>query len=82
MGPAVADGNHRTVGRRPRDQLGGDHAVRAGTVVHDDRLPQSFIELLCDQPRDDVLSGAGGGRDDQPDRLVWEASLRHDQLRQ
>ena len=32
------------------DQFGGDHAIRAGAVVDDDRLAQHFRELEREKP--------------------------------
>jgi hypothetical protein len=58
-----------SVRRRLGDDLAGDHAARAGTVVDDDVLSPHFPQALREYARNDVGVAAGGEADDDPDRF-------------
>ena len=65
--------------RRLRRLAGRDQAVRAGTVLDDDRLPERFRELRRDLARADVRRAAGDGRYDdaqRPDRKLCSGDAR------
>ncbi len=57
------------VGRRLRDERRADHAGSPGPVVDDDLLAPQARQAIGEQPPDDVVSSAGGERDDVADRL-------------
>ena len=58
----------RSVWRCARSELAGKVAVRAGTVLHDDRLAKPHGQRLRNQPRNHVGGAAGGKRDQELDR--------------
>ena len=57
-----------TVGRRLRDRIGRDIAGRSRTILHDDRLAQSFGELGPHHAGERVDGPAGDEGDDDADR--------------
>jgi hypothetical protein len=61
-------GSTAAVGRRTRDELGGDDRVRAWPVVDDERLTRRGCHVLRDDARDDVGRPAGAEADDEPHR--------------
>ena len=65
-----------TVGRRVRGQLAGDHARRARSVVHHDRLLEGFGEMHGERAREDVGRAALRRRRDQADRTGGVVLLR------
>jgi hypothetical protein len=48
--------------------IGSNHRARAGAVLDDDRLPERFLQVRLQQPRQDVLCRAGLRRHDDADR--------------
>jgi hypothetical protein len=53
----------------PRDDVAADRAARARTVVHDERLPEPFLQLLSYHSRQAVSAAARRERDDDTNRL-------------
>ena len=68
-GPASRDEQRIAVWRRFGNVIGAHRAGRAGTVVHDDRLPERFGKFLRNRAPGDVDAAAGGIRYDDAQRL-------------
>ena len=60
------------VGRRRGDVLSRDVAAGARLVLDDDRLPNVFAELLCDEPGHGIGASTGGEADGQRDGAAGE----------
>ena len=54
LGPLKADEDRVTVRRRFGDQVGGEHAVCASSILHDDRGVGALLELLGEYATEDV----------------------------
>ena len=59
------------VGRRARNQLGGNCAVRAVAVLDDEGLAEPLRKPLREEPSDDVGSTAGDSADQKANRTRW-----------
>jgi hypothetical protein len=59
-----------SVGSGLRDRLGGDHAARAGAVLHHHGLAQTFGQFLRQDAGGDVGAAAGGKADKNLDGPV------------
>ena len=76
-GRGVGDQQQRVaIGLGLGNGIAGHHAAGAGLVVHDDRLPQRFAELLRDGARGQVRNAARAEGNDDPDRPRGKG-LRH-----
>src|SRR5262249_37060440 len=64
------------VRRRVRRAFRPDMARGACAVVDDELLTERFIELGCDEARDDIDARSGWERGDYPHRLAWIALPR------
>jgi hypothetical protein len=61
-----------TVGRGLRRDLGADHPVGAGAIVHYDLLLESLIQLGLQDPRDEIGRAARREAHDDAQRLGGE----------
>src|SRR5512139_2871147 len=62
-----------SVGRLLRGKLGGDTAPRSNSVLDDRRRSGIFLELLHDEPREQIVTATGGKPNDEmnyPVRIV------------
>ncbi len=82
IGDEVAGGaeDRIAVRRGARGGAHGDVAAAAGHVLDVERLPETFRQLRCDQPRRGVALPAGAGGDDDPHR-AGRIGLRRRALR-
>ena len=63
---SAAEDQRVAVGLALARQVGGDVAVGAGAVIHDERLPHRLGELLRQEPRGDVGRAARRNRHQAP----------------
>ena len=59
-----------TVGRRPGHELDADQAARAGTIVHDELLPESFGKVRRQRTGDQIEVAARRRRHDDLNRFI------------
>lgn len=72
MGGVGAHQQCVAVGRAAGDLLGADAAERAGAVLDQHGLAERVLQMLADQPRDIVGTGAGRERHDDLERPLRE----------
>jgi hypothetical protein len=73
--PCVGRGGEQqcvAVRRRPHDRFRGEIAAGAGTVLHDERLAETFRKPLTDQARIGVVDAARRKPGNDMHRLVWK----------
>ena len=59
-----------TIGPGLGDDVGTDHRVRAGAVVHDHLLAQAFCQFLSDETSQCVVAASGTIGADEANRLA------------